>query len=111
MDPANAAATATADDSHDDRNIEAKNINENKSKQKTSLIFNYSGLILSEAMKNLLNRALNFAVLPLKMDITQLLVDFNRFARALIWQEYWHGRDSDEEYTKPIFKTRKKKTP
>ena len=39
-------------------------------------------------MKKLLNRALNFAVLPIKLDITEVIVDFNRFARAAIWQEY-----------------------
>jgi hypothetical protein len=59
---------------------------------------------LSDASQKLLNRALNFALLPFKLDITQLLVDFNRFARAMIWQEYWFNRDKGEEYTKPIFK-------
>ena len=34
-------------------------------------------------MNNLLNRALNFAVLPLQLDITEVLVDFNRFLELL----------------------------
>ena len=59
------------------------------------LVFNYSDLVLSEPMKSLLGRALNFSVLPLKLDITEVLVDFNRFARAVIWQEYWYGREKD----------------
>ena len=55
-------------------------------------------------MISLLNRALNFAILPLKLDRTQLLVDFNRFARAVIWQEFWEGRDQEEEYLNPYLK-------
>ena len=72
--------------------------------QDTNIVFNYSSIELSDAMYKLLNRALNFAILPLKLDITEVLVDFNRFARVVIWQEYWYGRDQDETYIKPIFK-------
>ena len=62
-------------------------------------------------MQSLLNRALNFAVLPMKLDITEMLVDFNRFARATKWQEFWYGREINEPYTKPIFKTHKTNLP
>ena len=62
-------------------------------KQQTDIIFNYD-------MHKLHNRALNFALLPFKLDITQLLVDFNLFSRAVIWQEFWYGRNKDEEYKK-----------
>ena len=62
-------------------------------------------------MKSLLNRALNFAVLPIKLDITEVLVDFNRFARAAIWQEYWFGKEKDDNYTKSIFKKKKNNLP
>ena len=62
-------------------------------------------------MTKLLNRALNFSVLPLKLDITQLLVDFNRFSRMAIWQEYWYGKEQDKVHTKPIFKTQKRNLP
>ena len=62
-------------------------------------------------MQKLLNRALNFALLPIKLDITQLLVDFNRFARAMIWQEYWFKREKGEKYSKPIFKSHKSNLP
>ena len=62
-------------------------------------------------MSALLNRALNFAILPLKLDITQVLVDFNRFARAAIWQEYWFGIDVEKEFKQPIFKKKKTNLP
>ena len=66
--------------------------------QKTNIVFNYSSLKLTDAMQALLNRALNFALLPLKLDITQILVDFNRFARAAIWQEFWFNREKVNHY-------------
>ena len=62
-------------------------------------------------MLKLPNRALNFAILPLKLDITEILVDYNRFARTAIWQEYWFGRETKETHTKPIFKKRKNNLP
>ena len=62
-------------------------------------------------MKSLFNRALNFAVLPMKLDITEVLVDFGKFSRAAIWTEFWHGREPEEEYVKPIFKTHKNNLP
>ena len=64
-------------------------------------------------MKRLLNRALNFAILPLKLDITEVLVDFNKYSRALIWHEYWHGKENEgeNEYSEPIFKNQKNNLP
>ena len=62
-------------------------------------------------MKRLLNRALNFAILPLKLHITEVLVDYNRFARVAIWHKYWHGREVEEVYVKPIFKKQKYNLP
>ena len=62
-------------------------------------------------MKALLNRALNFALLPLKLDITQVLVDFNRFARAAIWQAYWFGKENEDSYKKPSLKSHKNSLP
>ena len=57
-------------------------------KQNTNIVFNLSDIELTKAMDKLLNRALNFTVLPLKLDLTQILVDFNRFSRAAHWQEF-----------------------
>ena len=62
-------------------------------------------------MENVLNRGLNFCILPLKLDITQVLVDFNRFERTMIWHEFWFGREKENVYKYPIFKTRKTNLP
>ena len=62
-------------------------------------------------MKSLLSRALNFAVLPIKLDLTEVLVDLNRFARSAIWQEYWYGKEKDKDYKAPIFKNQKQNMP
>ena len=43
--------------------------------------------------------------------MTQVLVDFNLFARAVIWQEFWFGRDKDNNDYKQIFKTHKTNFP
>ena len=69
-------------------------------KQQTNIIFNYS------------STTLNFALLPIKLDITEVLVDFNEYARAIIWQEYWHGKDEDKtEHTQQIFRKLKNYLP
>ena len=61
-------------------------------------------------MERLLNRGLNFAILPLKMDLTQILVDFKRFERSTIWHEVWFGHEN-KTYEPPIFKTKKTNFP
>ena len=43
-----------------------------------------SSIELTEAMDKLLNRGLNFSVLPDKLDITQVLVDWKRFERTMV---------------------------
>ena len=84
------------EDIREDKKIETKN----------NIVFNYSHIELTPAMQKLLNRALNFAVLPHKLDSTQLLVDFNRFARSTIWQEYWFGKESEEKRIQPQYSKR-----
>ena len=66
-------------------------------------------MTLTDPMKNPLNRAFNFAILPLKLDITEVLVDLYRYSRAIIWHEYWHGKEEegDNEHFNPIFKKTK----
>lgn len=49
-----------------------------------------------------------FPFFPNKLDITQIVVDYKRFERAAIWQEFWFGREQ-EQAEKPIFKTPQKK--
>ena len=62
-------------------------------------------------MVTLLNRGLNFAILPLKLDLTQVLVDFKRFERSVLWHEFWYGSDSKESYSPPIFPKQKRNLP
>ena len=63
-------------------------------------------------MEKLLSRGLNFAVLPQKLDLTQVLVDFRKFKRSITWMEYWHGRESEhQEEKEKIFKEEKTNMP
>ena len=55
-------------------------------------------------MDSLLNRGLNFSILPEKMDFTQLLVDHKRFERSAIWTEYHYGKDELDKKEPQIFK-------
>ena len=55
-------------------------------------------------MEKLLNRCLSFAVLPLKLDLTEILVDFKRFERSAIWHEFWHNREIEKQLKEPIFR-------
>ena len=56
-------------------------------------------------MENLRNCGLKFTILPLKLDITQTLVDFRRFERSIIWHEFWFGKEPQTKTETPIFKT------
>ena len=62
-------------------------------------------------MEKVLNRGLNFSVLSDKLDITQVLVDWKRFERTMIWKEWWFGKEDENENKEPIFKTRKTNLP
>ena len=75
------------------------------------IVFNYSNLELTEAMKNLLNLGLNYSILPLKLDITQVLVDFNKFERSAIWREFWFGQEQTNEFKVSIFRSQKNNLP
>ena len=88
----------------DENNVNTKTRSPPKN-QPISVVFNYSKIELSNSMKNLLNRGFNFSILPLKLDKTQVLVDFKRFERSMIWQEYFHGTESDGDSRSKIFKT------
>ena len=59
----------------------------------------------------MLNRGFNFPLLPLKLDITQTLVEYKRFERAAIWNKFHHGKDDQETNDEPIFKTYKTNLP
>lgn len=42
----------------------------NKRREKICVVFNYSKVTLIQEMENVLNRGLNFSILPLKLDLT-----------------------------------------
>ena len=79
--------------------------------QSINIVFNYSSIVLTDAMTRLLNRGFNFCILPMKLDMTQLLVDLKRFERSVVWQEFWYGREFEKPYVAPIFKTKKTNFP
>ena len=79
-------------------------------KQKLNIVFNYSKIELTVHMTNVLNKGLNFCILPMKLDITQVLVDLKRFERTMIYTEFWHGRE-DSINKERIFKTKKNNLP
>ena len=62
-------------------------------------------------MESLLNKGLNFAVLPHKLNITQVLVDWKRFERTMIWREWWFGQEAVGDTKEQIFKTKKSNLP
>ena len=62
-------------------------------------------------METLLNKGFNFSILPNKLDITQTLVDYRRFERSIIWMEFFHGKEQEESFEIPIFKTYKNNMP
>ena len=84
---------------------------EKEKKQKINIIFNYSSIQLTEDMINILNRGLNFSILPLNLDLTQILTDFHQFERSMIWREFWYGREDEKNKTVPIFKIVKRNLP
>ena len=67
--------------------------------------------MLSEAMEKLLNRGFNFSILPLKLDLTQVLVDFRKFERSVLWHEFWHNQEIETETKSRIFKSSKTNLP
>ena len=40
-----------------------------------------------------------------------MLTDFKRFERAMVWKEFWYGKESEEPYVPPIFKQKKSNFP
>ena len=51
-------------------------------------------------MTNVLNKGLNFSVLPKKIDNTQVLAEYKRFERTMTWKEYWFDEDDNSVDTK-----------
>ena len=76
-------------------------------KQKINVVFNNSKLELTKDMETVLNRGLNCTILPLRLDITQVLVNIRRHERTRVWKEVWHGKNYEGTYLPPIFKQKK----
>ena len=70
-------------------------------------------------MEKLLNRGLNFCITPLKLNLTEILVDWRKFERKMRWREFFADMEiSDEEkekarelLKKEIFKKEKTNLP
>ena len=61
-------------------------------------------------MEDLLNLGLTFAILPLKLDITQVLVDFRAFVRSMLWTKFFTDKET-EDFIQTIFKTQNSNLP
>ena len=62
-------------------------------------------------MERLINRGLNYSILPDKLDITQTLVEFRKFERSAVWHEFHHGREDNTDFKDHIFKEEKTNMP
>ena len=82
-------------------------------KQKLNVVFNYSDINMTEDMIKVLNKGLNYSILPDKVDNTLVLTEFRRFERSVLWKEFWSekGSDDDNNKKKPIFKIQKNNFP
>ena len=88
-----------------------RRLKKKENRKKINVVFNYSDIQLTEAMSRLLNRGLNFALTPLSLNMTQVLTDFAKFERKLIWREFFAGIDDDQDYVPPIFRKEKHNFP
>ena len=75
------------------------------------MVFNYSGIELSQDMENLFNRGLSFAITPLSLNLSQVLVDVSKFERKLRWREFFATQEDNHEYHPSIFRKEKTNLP
>ena len=80
-------------------------------KQQITVVFNESQLKLTPDMETVLNKGLKFAITPHKLDITQVLTEFRRFERIMVWTEFWFGKAHEETYKPSLFKQKKSNFP
>ena len=48
-------------------------------------------------MLKVLNKGLNYSILPHKIDNTLVLTEFRRFERTILWNEFWKEKGNNEE--------------
>ena len=76
------------------------------------MIFNYSGINISEGAIKCLNKGLSFAILPQKLNLTQVLADISEFERTMEWIEFFHDKDKDNDHKgAKLFKEKKTNRP
>ena len=79
---------------------EKKNIK----KMPISVVFNNSKIVLTSPMKRVLKRGFKFSVLPLKLDITQLLTEFGRLPSIPnITQKHYRSMVTQDRYLQTVF--------
>ena len=49
-----------------------QNLQKKKKKEKISVVFNYSRIELTNAMERVLNKGLNFAIMPLNLNLSRI---------------------------------------
>ena len=62
-------------------------------------------------MDRLLNRGLNYCITPSKVNVTELLIDIDKFVRKMLWREFFYDQPSDEKRKEPIVKNEKTNLP
>ena len=62
-------------------------------------------------MINVLNKGLKYAITPRKLNITQVLKEFRRFERTMVWSEFWFGKNTEKAYKPSLFKQKKSNFP
>ena len=66
---------------------------------------------LTDHMHQVLNKGLNYSVLPSKVDNTLILAEHKKFERTILWRQFWADRDSTQNSTIPIFNLNKTNFP
>ena len=89
-----------------------KRIQDQKKNKNISVIYDFSTIQLTEGMTKILNRGLNFCITPLKLNITEILVDYRKFERKMRWKEFWSEEDQTvKSYRPEIFPKEKYNLP
>jgi hypothetical protein len=88
-----------------------KKVQDKKKSQEISAIYNYSKIVLTDDMNNILSKGLNFCVTPEQIILSELLVDFRKFERSVKWKEYFRDEENEEDRKPDIFPKEKKNLP
>lgn len=67
-------------------------------RRKNCLVINYSDIELSKDMISLLNRGLNFAIIPKKVNTTDVHAGFEKLSRSMKWKEAKYKEDDNNKH-------------